>query len=106
MEILDIITKAFLTACGAGILTLIVIAIKWLAKKIKADDLTIEALAHDAYFRHGRYLIPEDGISEADLENHEYLYRAYKAQGLNGIGDKLHDEIMKKKVIYDTEPKK
>ena len=49
--------------------------------------------------------MPDEDIPEADFENHTFLYKAYKAQGLNGVGDKLHEEIMKKKVIYDAEPK-
>lgn len=103
MEVFDIIFRAFLAAIGTGLLTLLVIMIKWFWKKYKADDITIKALAHDAYFRHGRYLMPDNDIPEADFENHTFLYKAYKAQGLNGVGDKLHEEIMKKNVIYDTE---
>lgn len=98
MEVFDIILRSFLAAIGAGILTLIIIMIKWLWKKYKADDLTVKALAHDAYFRHARYLMPDDDIPEEDFENHEFLYRAYKAQGLNGTGDKLHEEILKKRI--------
>lgn len=63
------------------------------------DDLTLKAIAHDAYFRQARYLLEKDEISEEELENHNYLYRAYHSQGLNGTGDRLHELIMEKKVI-------
>ena len=91
--------EAFLSACGAGALTLIIIGIKWFVKKIRVDDLTIEALAHDAYYRHARYLMDSDEITEAELENHNHLYEAYHAQGLNGTGDRIHQQILEKKVV-------
>lgn len=100
--IFDILIKAFLSACGAGMLTLIIMAIKWFLKKIRVDDLTIEALAHDAYYRHARYLLDCDEITEAELENHCHLYEAYHAQGLNGTGDRIHQQIMEKKVVTST----
>lgn len=96
---MTIMLEAFLSACGAGLLTLIIVAIKWFFKKIKVDSMTLEALAHDAYFRHCRYLMPYDEIPEEDLENHCHLYNAYKAQGLNGTGDRMHELILEKKVI-------
>lgn len=96
--ILDTIMKAFLTACGAGILTMIIVMLKWIKKKMSIDDMTIKALAHDAYFRHCRYLLPEDEITEEELENHNYLYDAYHGQGLNGTGDRMHELILEKKV--------
>lgn len=66
------------------------------------DDLTLKAIAHDAYFRQARYLVDREDISEEELENHNYLYQAYKAQGLNGTGDRLHELIMEKKVIVHS----
>lgn len=95
---MQIILTSFLSAFGAGILTLTVMAIKWLYKKIKTDSLTMKALAHDAYFRQARELLPKNPITEAELENHDYLYRAYHSQGLNGVGDKLHNQILAKEV--------
>lgn len=89
---------AFLGACGAGVLTLLVMSIKWMVKKMKADDLTMKALAHDAYFRQARYLLMQDAITEDDLENHNYLYRAYHSQGLNGTGDEMHRRVLEKKI--------
>lgn len=99
MEALDIMLKAFLTTCGAGVLTLIIMAIKWFAKKIHADNLTMKAVIHDSYFRQARYLLAKDEITEEEYENHDFLYQAYHIQGLNGTGDKLHDIIEEKKVI-------
>jgi len=95
----SIIVNSFLGACGAGILTIIVILIKWIWKKFRADDITIKALAHDAYFRHCRYLLPKEELTEEELENHNYLWKAYKGQGLNGTGEQLHKQILEKKVI-------
>ena len=94
--IIDIVVKAFFGACGAGILTIIILLIKKLWKSMTADDLTMKALAHDAYFRHARYLLAKDAITEEELENHNYLYKAYHVQGLNSTGDKLHKDILEK----------
>ena len=96
--IFEIIMKSFLGACGVGVLSLLTLTIKWLWKKIRVDDLTIEALAHDAYFRHCRHLLQSDYITEDELENHNKLYKAYKAQGLNGTGDRMHALVLEKQV--------
>lgn len=100
VDVFDVILRALLAAIGAGILTLIIYVIKWVCKKFKADSLTLKALAHDAYFRDCREILrrESDEIDKEDLENHGYLYDGYKAQGLNGTGDKLHEEILKKTV--------
>ena len=98
-----IIINSFLSAIGAGILTLIIVLIKWVIKKMSADDLAIKALAHDAYFRHCRYLLQNDTITQAELENHNYLYKAYKGQGLNSTGDKLHEQITSKEVVVTAD---
>jgi hypothetical protein len=95
---MQVILTSFLSAFGAGILTLVIMSIKWLYKKISTDSLTMKALAHDAYFRQARELYNKDFITEAELENHEYLYQAYHSQGLNGVGDKLHSQILSKEV--------
>lgn len=95
---METLINGLLTAIGAGVLTLIIMAIKWMVKKIKADDLTMKALAHDAYFRQARYLADKPCITEEEFENHDYLYRAYHSQGLNGTGDKLHAVIMAKPI--------
>ena len=96
--IFDVMFKAFLGACGVGVLTLITMGIKWIYRKMSVDKIAIEALAHDAYYRQCRYLLQGDEITEDELENHNHLYRAYKAQGLNGTGDRLHELVLEKKV--------
>ena len=48
---MEIVLTSFLSAIGAGILTLIVMLIRWLWKKIRTDDLTIKALAHNAFYQ-------------------------------------------------------
>ena len=92
------IVDAFLGAIGTGILTILVLLIRKLIKSMTDDDLTMKALAHDAYFRHARYLLAKESITEEELENHNYLYRAYHAQGLNSTGDRLHEMVMQKPV--------
>lgn len=99
-----IIINSFLSAIGAGILTVIIVLIKWIVRKMRADRKTIEAIAHDAYFRQCRYLLAKDEITEEELENHNYLYQAYKAQGLNSTGDKFNELVLEKKVLVNVDP--
>lgn len=99
----EIIINSFLGALGAGILTLLVLAIKWFWKKIRADDLTIKALTHDAYYRNCHELLPKESITEDESDNHDYMWQAYKAQKLNGTGQKLHEQILQKPVV-ETPP--
>ena len=98
-----IIINSFLSACGAGVLTLLVLAIKWFVKKIRADDLTIKALTHDAYYRNCHSLINKEVITEDESDNHNYMWQAYKAQKLNGTGKKLHEQIIQKPVVPNTD---
>ncbi len=94
MNVMTIILTSFLSAIGAGILTLIVLCIKWLIRKITADQVTLKALAHDSFFRMCRYVRMNGEMTESELENINFLYKGYKAQGLNGTGDKLYEECM------------
>lgn len=101
MTVLDIIFKAFLTACGAGLLTLIIFFIKWIVQIIVRDRMTLDALSHNAYFKDCRELLRKDELTKDELENHEYLYKTYHARGLNGTGDKMHEMIKEKPVRLD-----
>ena len=103
MDAATIITNAFLAAVGSGILAVAVLLIKKLVKTMRADDLTMKAVAHDAYFRQARLLLPLKEVPEAEFENFEHLYQAYHAQGLNGTGDKLHEIIRAKPIATNKE---
>lgn len=88
-----------------GLFSVIVLLInRHYSKRDKAvEDLTImkealEALSHDAYFRHCRMVLAKDEITEEELENHQYLYKAYHSQGLNGTGDRMHELVLEKPV--------
>ena len=94
-----VIINSFLSACGAGVLTLLILAIKWFVKKISADALTIKALTHDAYFRNCHDLLPLETLTEDESDNHDYMWQAYRAQKLNGTGQKLHEQILAKPVV-------
>ena len=74
------------------------------AKKDKKNDeqetikMVLEAVAHDAYFDDCRRLLKKDSITEEELDNHNYLYRAYHAMGLNSTGDRMHQLVLEKPV--------
>ena len=70
---------------------------------IRADDLTIKALTHDAYYRNCHSLINKEAITEDESDNHDYMWQAYKAQKLNGTGKKLHEQIIQKPVVPNTD---
>ena len=101
MEYMDILIKALFSACGAGLLTLIIFVCKWLYNIIKRDQLTLDALSHDAYYKDSKILMAKDELTKDELENHNYLYRTYHSRGLNGTGDKIHEIIMSKPVKID-----
>ena len=100
-EATTIIVNSILSACGAAIFTGICVWVKGLYKKSKSYDKALKALAHDAYFRYCRYLLPEDTLTEDEVENISFLYEGYHSLGLNSTGDKLYQEIMKKPVKYE-----
>lgn len=90
---MNIVIDSLLGAIGAGILTLIIIAIKFIWQKMKADAYTLKALIQDAYFRNCRYLMNKESKTRDEAENNEHLYKAYKAQGMNGVGDEMYKII-------------
>ena len=100
-EATTIIVNSILSACGAAIFTGICVWVRGLYKKSKNYDKALKALAHDAYFRYCRYLLPEDTLTEDEVENINFLYDGYHSLGLNSTGDKLYQEIMKKPVKYE-----
>lgn len=97
-EATTIIVNSILSACGAAIFTGICVWVRGLYKKSKNYDKALKALAHDAYFRSCRYLLPAETLTEDEVENINFLYDGYHSLGLNSTGDKLYQEIMKKPV--------
>lgn len=97
-EATTIIINSILSACGAAIFAGVCLWVKGLYKKSKNYDKALKALAHDAYFRYCRYLLPEESLNESEVENLNYLYESYHSLGLNSTGDKLYQQIISKPV--------
>ena len=101
-EATTIIINAILSACGAAIFAGIFVWVKGLYRKSKNYDKAVKALAHDAFFRYCRYLLPEDTLTEDEVENLNFLYDGYHSLGLNSTGDKLYQEIIKKPLKHNS----
>lgn len=89
-----------------GLFSIIVLLInRHFAKKDKQEEdldtfkLVLEAVAHDAFYEDCHRLLPKDAITEEELDNHNYLYKAYHSMGLNSTGDRMHQLILEKPVI-------
>ncbi len=99
----EIILNAVFSACGAAIFAGLCVWIKGLYRKSKSYDDTLKALATDAYFRYCRYLLPEDSLTESELENINLLYKSYHSLGLNSTGDKMYNQIIAKPIRTDKQ---
>ncbi len=99
----EVIINSILSACGAAIFTGICIWVKGLYKKSKNYDQTLKALAHDAFFRYCRYLLPAESLTESELENLNFLYNGYHSLGLNSTGDKMYNQIIAKPIRTDEQ---
>ena len=97
-HVTQVILDAILASCGAAIFAGLCVWVKGLYKKSKVYDQALKALAHDAYFRYCRYLLPCESLTQEEVENINYLYSGYHSLGLNGTGDKLYNEIIAKPV--------
>ena len=58
----------------------------------------MEALAHNAYFGDCEKLMDKDVLTREELDNHNYLYKAYHSLGLNSTGDRMHEIILDKPI--------
>lgn len=102
----QIIVAIVVAIIGSGALTTIVSVCinRHYAKKDKETEdektfrFVMEALAHNAYFGDSRKLMRKDSITEEELDNHNFLYKAYHSLGLNGTGDRIHEIILDKPV--------
>ena len=93
-----VIFNSMLVTCGSALFAGICVWVKGVYKKSKIYDSALKALAHDAFFRYCRYLHPCDELTEVEVENLNFLYKAYHSLGLNGTGDKLYNQIIAKPV--------
>ena len=97
-EILSLILKAIVTALAGTLVGAVVIWMKQIYVKDKVNDEALKALAHDSFHRQCRELLPQETITEDDLENLNYLYESYKALGLNGTGEELYRRCLMKEI--------
>jgi capsule polysaccharide export protein KpsC/LpsZ len=93
-----VIINSILAACGSALFAGLCVWIKRIYAQSKAYDFALKALAHDAFFRYCRYLLPSDELAEDEVENLNFLYKAYHSLGLNGTGDKFYNQIIAKPV--------
>ena len=92
-----IIDTAIKTLVGIVIGALIM-WIKDIMNKGKAQDNAVKAIAHDSFYRQCRELISKDSITESELENLNYLHEAYTALGMNGTGEELYKRCLDKPI--------
>ena len=92
-----IIDTAIKTLVGIVIGALIM-WIKDIMNKGKAQDNAVKAIAHDSFYRQCRELISKDSITESELENLNYLHEAYTALGMNGTGEELYRRCLDKPI--------
>ena len=97
-DILDIILKAILTSAAGAFVGAVIIWVKGMLKRQKEFESALKALAHDSFYRQCRDLLPQDSISEDELENLNYLHDAYTSLGLNGTGEELYRRCLKKPI--------
>lgn len=102
-EILVAIIVAILTSGAFSAIVSSAISHHYARKNEKTEEektfrFVMEALAHDAFFDNCRTLLRKDSITEEELDNHNYLYKAYHSMGLNSTGDRMHELILEKPV--------
>lgn len=98
IDIFDIILKAILTSAAGAFVGAVIIWVKGMLKRQKEFESALKALAHDSFYRQCRDLLPQDSISEDELENLNYLHEAYTSLGLNGTGEELYRRCLKKPI--------
>ena len=98
-EATTIIINSILCAVGTAVFAGVCVWVKGLWRKSKTYYKAIKALAHDAFYRYCRELLPEEDLTEDEVENLNYLYASYHDLGLNSTGDKLYQQIMSKPVV-------
>ena len=98
MEILELMLRTIITAFAGAFAGAVIVWIKGIHKKENIFEAAVKALAHDSFHRQCRELLPQETITEDDLENLNYLYESYKALGLNGTGEELYRRCLMKEI--------
>lgn len=89
-----------LSLCGipsliASIIVFAVNSIKNKSKEQKAMHEGIVAILHNMVYRQGTDYIHEGKITFDDMEDYEYLYKAYHELGGNGTGTEIYKRVKK-----------
>ena len=106
MTATEIIVAIVVAVLGSGALTTVVsiLVTRHYAKKDKQTEeeskfrFVMEALAHNAFYRNCEELMDKDSLTKEELDNHNYLYKAYHCLGLNSTGDRMHEIILEKPI--------
>lgn len=112
IDYISVFVNGLLGAAAAAVIASAVAFIKYLARRSKeaayiskaewnAISLAVKASIHDQLHRCCRCLADEGGLTEDEVENLGHLFKGYKAMGLNGTGEKLYNQIMKKPIKYE-----
>lgn len=88
--------NSLISAAIGALISAIVVGVKGLGAKRKAEAFALNALTRDAYFRDCRYVLEKDELTPAEFENVEQLRVAYKGLGMNGTGDWLWEQVKAK----------
>ena len=94
----ELILKAVITSAAGTFVGAVIIWVKGMLRKQQEFEAALKALAHDSFYRQCRDLLPQDSISEDELENLNYLHDAYTSLGLNGTGEELYRRCLKKQI--------
>jgi len=106
MSATEIVVAIVCAVLGSGALTTLVGVLinRHFAKVDRENDeqktfqFVLEALAHDAFFSNCHELLQKDVLTQEELDNHNYLYKAYHSMGLNSTGDRMHQIILEKQI--------
>lgn len=94
----ELILKAIITSAAGAFVGAVIIWVKGMLAKQQEFEAALKALAHDSFYRQCRAILPQDSISEDELENLNYLHDAYTSLGLNGTGEELYRRCLKKPI--------
>lgn len=95
---IELILKAIITSAAGAFVGAVIVWVKGMLKRQQEFEAALKALAHDSFYRQCRVLLPQESISEDELENLNYLHDAYTSLGLNGTGEELYRRCTQKTI--------